>query len=124
MVTFNLSSEPVLAGAFNFGPDESQKVTVGGIADHFVEVAGGRPWCDASEKQEHAPPEVPMLRLSSRLAGKQLGWAPVLDVATAVDWTAEWHRRMLADEDPVALCREAIARYADAARRAGVAWST
>tara|TARA_B100000676_G_scaffold232846_1_gene231796 strand:+ start:1570 stop:2718 length:1149 start_codon:yes stop_codon:yes gene_type:complete len=123
LLMHRLSSEPGVAGPFNFGPDGVEDMTVGELADQFVAKAGGKPWRDASVNQASAPQEAPWLRLSNRRACERLGWAPVLDTATAVDWSAEWHCRMISGEQPGQLCQEFISRYVTAARQTGVAWA-
>ena len=37
-------------------------------------------------------PEAVQLRLDSTIAEQTLGWSPLVDIDTAVRWTAEWHR--------------------------------
>jgi CDP-glucose 4,6-dehydratase len=84
-----------LAEAWNFGPRDVHPVHW--LADHFGEAWGG----GAAWKADTGayPAEAFTLKLDSSRAHTLLGWAPRVDLATAIDWTVEWHKGWLADPD-------------------------
>jgi CDP-glucose 4,6-dehydratase len=75
--------------ALNFGPDADAGCTVAELVDVLSTELGGAPeWRRADEPGVH---ETAVLRLTSDLATKVLGWRPRLDVRDALRWTAAWH---------------------------------
>jgi dTDP-D-glucose 4,6-dehydratase len=54
---------------------------------------------------------VPYLRLDSSLAARALGWRPVLDLETTLQWTVDWWRAELAGGDLQALTDGQIGAY-------------
>ena len=79
-----------LPDAFNFGPAESEARTVGWLADTMAaRWGGGASWFQPDEQHPH---EAPMLALDSARARQFLGWKPLLDIETAVQWTADWYK--------------------------------
>lgn len=100
--------QPV-AGAWNFGPDESQIQTVEWMTEQFSKAWGAKfQW--TRDEGPH-PHETELLRLDCSKARGLLGWRPVLGAAQALEWTAQWYRRALAGEKPLDLCREQIEAY-------------
>ncbi|HEY1100111.1 MAG TPA: CDP-glucose 4,6-dehydratase, partial [Myxococcota bacterium] len=76
--------------AFNFGPDDDVPLTVGVLAQRFVDVFGrGRV---VERRDASAPHEAHLLRLDSSLARSVLGWRPAWSTATTLTRTAEWYR--------------------------------
>ncbi len=84
------------AGAWNFGPDTEEVVTVAEIVAEFHKAVGGGRALHAVEPARH---DTPILRLSSARARRRLGWMPQLTTAEAVQWAAEGYRRLLHDQD-------------------------
>jgi CDP-glucose 4,6-dehydratase len=84
-----LYSEPERAPkAVNFGPHLEDSVPVGELVDRTLAEIGSGSWVDVGESF----PEAVQLRLDSTIAEQMLGWSPLVDIDTAVRWTAEWHR--------------------------------
>ena len=54
-----------------------------------------------------------MLRLDNTLAKELLGWRPRWSVATALDWTVDWHRSFASGADMHRVCLDQIRAYAD-----------
>ena len=76
-------------GAFNFGPVESYKVSV--IAEKLRCLSVNTVlWTTDANEQSH---EECSLRLDSKKANEKLGWKPLLDIDTALQWTLEWYRK-------------------------------
>jgi CDP-glucose 4,6-dehydratase len=85
-----LERRPGAADAWNFGPDDRDARPVSWIADRVTGAWGmGASWI--REPGEH-PHEAGWLKLDSSKARMQLGWAPRLDLATALEWVVAWHR--------------------------------
>ena len=95
--------------AVNFGPDPGSWLTVAQVADVI-----GRA-LDTRSSWEPAPgdplPEAATLTLSSDLAKRVLGWAPLLTMQETVDWTAEWYKAHRAGRDMRAATLDQIGRY-------------
>jgi len=99
--------------ALNFGPSSAEIFTVAQVADAVGQRLGNtHPWQQA---QGSFPPEKQALRLTAELAGKTLGWRPRLDLATTIDWTADWYARFARHEDALALMQAQIDRFSQLA---------
>jgi CDP-glucose 4,6-dehydratase len=87
-----LASPARFAGAWNFGPDDTEDgVAVGPVAQRFVSVLG-RGRLDLAPPDPSAPHEARLLRVDSSKAKIELGWRPRLGLRDAIDWTASWYR--------------------------------
>ncbi len=81
-------ADPTLAGYYNVGPDESDCLTTGELADIFCGAWGdGAKWTAQSKDGPH---EANFLRLDCSLVKSVFGWRPVWDAGTAVKKTVEW----------------------------------
>jgi CDP-glucose 4,6-dehydratase len=88
--------------AWNFGPDPTKPFTVADTVDTFVDACAR---LDAQADRRGIEPlrveiegtpkhfEQPSLRLATDKAHTRLGWSPLLDFPSAVEWTAEWYWR-------------------------------
>jgi CDP-glucose 4,6-dehydratase len=101
------------AEGWNFGPDETQVVTVGEVADHFCRAwGGGVSWQSASDLA--GPKEAALLLLNPSKARERLDWHPRFSVTEALDHTARWYKALLAGASAAQmrqLTRETIAVY-------------
>ena len=88
---------PDLPPALNFGPDESQTVTVGELVDHAARAwkrdGGTLPSPPTTLSPRPNMVETGHLVIDSTLATATLGWHNVIDWRTAADWTIDWYRR-------------------------------
>lgn len=75
-------------GAWNFGPLPPDCVPVADLLARFA-AAGVAP--EVCVVPGDGKPESRMLALDSAKARAELGWAPRLDLAEAVEWTAQWY---------------------------------
>lgn len=99
---------PTLNSAFNFGPNDSDTITVGTLVSLFCNVWGkGSSWTDVGNQKE--PHETLCLKLNHEKAQALLNWHPRLSVSQAVKWTVEWERA----EDKVQATIAQIRRYLD-----------
>jgi CDP-glucose 4,6-dehydratase len=98
------------AGSWNFGPSDPRAYSVGWVTRRFAENWG--PDAGWTRDEGPHPHETGLLRLDCSKALQVLGWRPLLDIDTALKWTADWYRRHAAGESPLTLCLEQIERYA------------
>jgi len=86
-----------LPPALNFGPDDSQAVTVAELVDHAAAT-----WRDSGGTLPEPPARtVPMpdvaetghLEIDSTCAATALGWHNVIGWRLATEWTVDWYRR-------------------------------
>jgi len=95
--------------ALNFGPDPGHWLTVAQVAEVVSQSL------DKRSGWELAPgnplPEAATLTLSSDLAKRVLGWAPLLTMQETVVWTADWYKAHQAGRDMRAATLDQIARY-------------
>lgn len=81
----------VFSGAFNFGPEPNDHLTVEELVKKSISVWGSGNWKDISDP--NAPHEAGLLQLSINKAKHQLNWHPKLSAAEAIEWTIEWYRK-------------------------------
>lgn len=97
------------SGEWNFGPDLSEKHSVGELASLFATAWGvvGDAWNVDVEPQLHEPAA---LLLNSGKSRKELGWKNNIDFKTSLIWTADWYQ---ASEkvSPRYLCESQIKKF-------------
>jgi CDP-glucose 4,6-dehydratase len=79
------------AGAWNFGPQPEDEVTVATLAGMVVHQWGAGSW--TSVKDPEGPYESRELRLDWNKANQLLGWRPRLRLHEAVAMTLAWYRK-------------------------------
>lgn len=77
--------------AVNFGPDPSERHTVGDLVRQAIEVWGEGSWVHAAPAAQ--PHEAGVLRLDVGAAHDLLGWAPVWAFGETIERTIGWYRR-------------------------------
>lgn len=85
-----LVTEPSLAGAWNFGPNDTDCLSTGQLADQLATL-----WGDYASWQAETstfPHEAGLLRLDSSQARQQLGWKPRWSLNAALSATISWHK--------------------------------
>ncbi len=114
---------PLLASAFNFGPDRDSNRTVAELVEEVLKHWPGR-WQDKTDPG--APHEAGLLQLSTDKAYALLRWFPVWSFSEAVAGTVDWYR----NAQHLAGAREfqkqtqaQIARYIDSARSLRAPWT-
>ncbi len=98
--------------SLNFGPDTDAEWTVARIVDGLTSHLGEGGW---AQDGDPGPPEAKTLALDASLAGEALGWRPVLDLPTALAWTADFWRAARAGQDIPAFCLSQIDAYRERA---------
>ncbi len=57
------------------------------------------------------------LKLDSSMARTHLGWRSMVSVETALDWTVEWYRAYLRQEDMRSMTLQHIGRFHECGRQ-------
>jgi CDP-glucose 4,6-dehydratase len=94
------------AGAWNFGPDESQVMKVVDVAGRFSSAFDRVRWHVAPDASLH---EAAVLTLDSAKARQQLGWRPRTSIDQALRLTADAYRVLIDGGDVRATMTEQIA---------------
>ncbi|MDE6685985.1 MAG: CDP-glucose 4,6-dehydratase [Lachnospiraceae bacterium] len=85
--------EPELAGSYNIGPEESDCITTGELADlfckHWMALSGEQiSWIN---RHDGGPHEASFLKLDCSMIKSVLGWKPTWDIGMAVEKSVEWY---------------------------------
>ena len=96
-------------GSYNIGPNESDCVTTGALADMFCEEWGNVHWKSVAEPG--AVHEANFLKLDCSLAKSVLGISPQWDIRMAVKKTVEWMKLFAEGESPGQCMKEQIDEY-------------
>lgn len=95
-----------LSGYYNVGPEETDCIAVGALADIFCST-----WGDGAGWERHAddgPHEAGLLKLDCAKIKTELGWNPKYDIKTAVEKTVEWSKAYVSGEDVIAVMERQI----------------
>lgn len=101
--------DPMLAGAWNFGPRAEGHVCVRELVEMFLEDWGSGTWC--AVPQVSALLEAGVLHLSIKKAARELGWLPRWGVREAVARTARWYKAFTPGTDMSQACLRDLAAY-------------
>ncbi len=85
-----LWDDPALAGAWNFGPELDDAVSVGAVAARLSDLWGAE--IELLSPTGSQPHEAETLRLDASRARHSLGWRPHWDLDRALASIAEWYR--------------------------------
>jgi CDP-glucose 4,6-dehydratase len=100
------------SGAWNFGPDQRDAVTVKAVLDRVV-ANWGEPARWTHDGAEH-PHEAHYLSLDCSKARRELGWRPRLNLDEALAWTVQWYKEWFAKPSEVReLSLSQIRRYCE-----------
>jgi CDP-glucose 4,6-dehydratase len=102
-----------MAGAWNFGPDEGEPITVATLIREFAKRWGdGADW--QAEEMPDARHEARSLRLYSTKARSELGWRPLVTLGDCLDLSVSWYKafhRNLGPDELYALTAAQIGRF-------------
>ena len=107
---YKLHQDPVtFQGAYNFGPEKGDEMTVEELVDTAIRVWG-------SGNFEHRPDEeylheAGILRLEIEKAKNTLNWHPHWKSEAAVEKTMNWYKEVFNGTDALSMCREQIKEY-------------
>ena len=94
---------------YNVGPDDSDCITTGALADLFCNNwGGGQAW---GNKFTGGPHEANFLKLDCSKLRTTFGWQPRWNVADAIDKTVDWTKVYLARGDIPAIMDKQIAEF-------------
>ncbi len=88
--TMLADDDPRWCGGWNFGPAETEQITVGQLATLFCDAWGGGRWLDCHDDDQ--PYEAKTLGLDIRKAASQLHWQPRWRAREAIRRAACWYR--------------------------------
>jgi len=106
-----LTHSPKFATAYNFGPTDDDARPVAWIAEKMTGFWGsGAKWVleDSEAASVH---EDSYLKLDASRARADLGWAPHLNLETALDWVVRWYRAWRSEADMHAFTLAQIDAY-------------
>ena len=86
-----LSVNPRLPRAYNFGPENEDHLKVREMVQIAIDCWESGEWLNVSSGDQ--PHEAGILKLNIQLAKKELAWFPKLDSRLAVKWTIDWYRK-------------------------------
>ena len=96
------------AGAWNFGPSDSDMCTVGEVVERLAQRWPQAPGLLIESSELH---EAGLLRLDSSRARRLLGWTPRWSLDSCLQQTLDWHQAWLRGEDMRALTLAQLAAY-------------
>ncbi|GHV00344.1 CDP-glucose 4,6-dehydratase [Clostridia bacterium] len=105
--------DPEFADWYNVGPDESDCVATGKLAECFC-----RAWGEglkSAYKPANGPHEANFLKLDCSRIKARFGWRPVWSVETAIQKTVEWSKAHRAGKDMKKTTAAQIRDYTEAA---------
>jgi len=112
-----LESKNEFEGPWNFGPDESEGLSVSELLGRLGK-DWPLSWKAVPNKTLH---ETATLKLNSTKARQRLKWKPVLTLDQQLKMTAEWYRAF--QENGAVLSSEQLKAYIHSAEKAGAAWA-
>jgi CDP-glucose 4,6-dehydratase len=116
-------AQPMLASAFNFGPNRDSNRTVAELVEEVLKHWPGR-WEDQTDP--NAPHEAGLLQLSTDKAYALLRWFPVWNFSEAVGETVTWYhnaQNLHGAKDFQKQTQAQIATYIESARAAHAPWT-
>jgi CDP-glucose 4,6-dehydratase len=99
------------SGAWNFGPDDSERQTVGSLVEQLWTLWGGVPKVVRPDAPQ--PPEANYLQLDSTKARRELAWAPRLSIQQTLESIVAWYRVYGERGDLATLTRAQIRSFQD-----------
>ena len=86
-----LNDDPqTFSGAYNFGPNPEDHITVKELVELSIKTWGKGKWKETSDYTQ--PHEAGLLKLDISKAINKLGWKPKLNAKEAIKWTIDWYK--------------------------------
>lgn len=123
LASMMMKDPDMFSGPWNFGPLETQNLTVGEVVDEVLSVWGSGTWeSPGDQKNVH---EAGLLNLDISKAREKLQWGPVYDAYRSIDKTVSWYRQFHENPglDIYALCLDQIRQYVDDSHMANAPWT-
>lgn len=123
LASMMIRSPEAFCGAWNFGPLETQNLTVGEVVEGVLRVWGRGSW--ESPEDQGKVHEARLLSLDISKAREILHWTPVYGAHRSIDETISWYRKFheSAGTDIYGLCLEQIVKYTKDASLMHVPWT-
>ncbi|WP_208597724.1 CDP-glucose 4,6-dehydratase [Desulfogranum mediterraneum] len=103
-------------GGWNFGAEDRDARPVSWIVERLANLLDGQlQWEVSGAVQPH---EARYLKLDCSKAKNQLGWSPLLNLSTALEWVVRWYQAYQEGQDMFRVTREQIERYEGLLRQA------
>lgn len=101
------------SGAWNFGPEDSNYLTVGNVVRKFIGLWGLDQGREISRELSDLH-EAILLKLCCDKAKALLGWKSILNIDESLQFTAEWYKEFYKDKsgrDSYQICKHQIEHY-------------
>ncbi len=108
-----LEGKKEFEGAWNFGPEEKDIMSVGALLDHMK-----AEYVVQSNNDLH---ETKILMLDSTKAHQKLQWNPVMSINDQISMTGEWYSAF--SKQKTVLTREQLSAYLNAAKKSKAVWA-
>jgi CDP-glucose 4,6-dehydratase len=109
MLTEKLMEASESSGAWNFGPGYNDTESVGSVVNKLSDIWGDQAqWITDTASHPH---EATLLQLDCNKAHSLLGWAPNLNLNTALEMTVNWYKAYSANEDMNQFTRKQIHQF-------------
>lgn len=110
LLTNEIIEKNIKGGAWNFGPDSSIEIDVETLVKFIIKIYGkGSYYID---KTANKYKESSTLSLNIDKVKDKIGWQPILDFETTIDFTVDWYKRYH-DEPIFDICLDQIEKYED-----------
>lgn len=112
-------SNSELAGSYNIGPDETDTMKTGDLAELFCKIWGdGLTWKDMKENSKK---EARLLRLDCSKFKETFGWRPSWNARQAIEKVVEWSRVYENHGDLTEITERQIKKYWEGSKQHGTA---
>ena len=110
LLASKLSQDPyAFSEAWNIGPEKEDILTVKQVVEKAIATYGKGEY--HSTPLVNQPHEATLLQLDISKAKKKLGWAPLLNSESAIEWTMQWYKEVMNGGDMLELTNSQIKRY-------------
>ncbi len=96
------------AQGWNFGPDKSDIQSVGKVAEKLAELWADGACCKFENENQKQLHEANLLMLDCTKAKEQLNWRVRVELNLALQWTANWYKKVNDGQNALDLCVEQI----------------
>ena len=104
------AEDPSLAGAYNIGPDDSDCLSTGELANFLATIWGDGACCETAPSRA-APHEAGFLKLSAAKLKKTMGWEPRWNAKKALEQTCAFAKDLIRGEPAGKIMDKQIAAF-------------
>jgi CDP-glucose 4,6-dehydratase len=95
--------------AWNIGPETDDILTVKQVVEKAIASYGKGEY--HSPQLTNQPHEATLLQLDISKAKQKLGWTPLLNSTSAIEWTMQWYKQAVSGTDIRELTNSQIKQY-------------